>query len=54
MIDIEDLKERLFQAERKLRVLSKQEVNEAQGFRLAGKAEGVALARSYVEEMAKW
>jgi len=54
MIDIQELQDRLLNAERKLRELSHKETNESQGFRLAGKAEGVALARSYVEEMARW
>lgn len=53
MIDVAELKERLFHAERTMRDLAKH-VQEPDSSRLMAKAEGVSLARSYVEEMAKW
>ena len=53
MIDVAELKERLLNAERKLRADAPQR-SLVEGARMIAKAEGVALARSYVEEMAKW
>lgn len=53
MLDVDDLKDRLLNAERKLRADAPLR-SLVEGARMIAKAEGVALARSCVEEMAKW
>jgi hypothetical protein len=54
VIDVEELKTMLLNTERKFRDEAKKEPESSASLFTIGKAEGIALARSYVETMAKW
>ena len=54
MIEVAGLTAMLLMTERKLVNQANASTNTTEVFRLRAEARGVALARSYVEEMAKW